>query len=290
MGVAEESGELSHVFLKARQGIRGYNDPAKVDAEGKDAVGDTLIYLIDVCNEMGWDVQEVLETTAAHVLKRDWIADPKGGLIRSEDQQAAKIGPYVKMATDVQDGRPRIIGLSGKKRNGKDSAAKFLSSAGYVRYAFADKLKAAAKVIFGFSEEQVNGDLKEVIDPRWGESPRVVLQKFGTECMRHGYADDVWVRALEAELRDVKSLVAITDVRFPNEAEMVRALGGEVWRIVRPGFQETGNHASEVALDSYTFDRVLVADTLPELGVAVEAGLAGRGTLLDFRAKRSSAS
>lgn len=68
MGVAEEAGELSHAFLKRHQRIRGENH----DEEIKDAIGDIIVYLADVCNAEDFDLQECLDITWAKVKKRDW--------------------------------------------------------------------------------------------------------------------------------------------------------------------------------------------------------------------------
>ena len=76
LGVTEEMGEFAHALLKHRQGIRGYDDPAKFSAEARDALGDCLIYLTQLADVLGWDLQEIVEKTAAHVLKRNWIANP----------------------------------------------------------------------------------------------------------------------------------------------------------------------------------------------------------------------
>lgn len=75
-GMVEELGELAHVDLKERQGIRGYNEPGKARAEREDCLGDLLIYLINYADTHRLKVSEVLQKTAAHVLKRDWQANP----------------------------------------------------------------------------------------------------------------------------------------------------------------------------------------------------------------------
>lgn len=77
LGVVEEVGELSHAHLKAIQGIRGTSE--EHEAAAKDAVGDIVIYLLGYCSYRGWDFEDILGVTAAHVLKRDWIGDPKAG-------------------------------------------------------------------------------------------------------------------------------------------------------------------------------------------------------------------
>ena len=66
-----------------------------------------------------------------------------------------------------------IIALSGKKRSGKDTVADYLVERfGFVKYGFADPIKEIGKIMFDFSEEQLNTDKKEEIDKRWGISPR----------------------------------------------------------------------------------------------------------------------
>lgn len=77
LGVAEETGELSHAHLKQMQGIRG--DDKLHEAEARDAVGDLAIYLMGYCSYRGWSLEDILFDTTAHVLKRDWIKDPLEG-------------------------------------------------------------------------------------------------------------------------------------------------------------------------------------------------------------------
>jgi len=74
-GIVEEVGELAHVDLKERQGIRGYDDKAKAMVERIDAIGDILIYLIAYADYRNLDVSHVLCTTAKKVLARDWLAE-----------------------------------------------------------------------------------------------------------------------------------------------------------------------------------------------------------------------
>ncbi len=87
LGVMEELGELAHCLLKQHQGIRGYDDPAKFAAECRDAIGDTLVFLSQVTEALGWDLQEIAEETVAHVTKRDWVNHPADA-----DQVATDMG------------------------------------------------------------------------------------------------------------------------------------------------------------------------------------------------------
>ena len=77
MGVVEEVGELSHALLKQRQGIRGTH--AEHEAAAKDAVGDIVVFLADLCSARGWDFQTIVDETWAEVRQRDWQADRMEG-------------------------------------------------------------------------------------------------------------------------------------------------------------------------------------------------------------------
>jgi hypothetical protein len=105
---------------------------------------------------------------------------------------------------------------------------------------------------------------------------RVVLQWWGTGYRRR-QNPDYWVEA--PRVGKLPKKVVITDVRFPNEMAMIKALGGEVWLIERP-VDEVVNaapgdagHISEQLLTLVgreAFDRVFDnSGTLEELRQAV---------------------
>lgn len=77
LGVCEEAGELAHSILKADQGIRG--DQAEHDLAARDACGDIVMYLLDLCARKGWSLESILHTVEAEVHARDWKKDPEGG-------------------------------------------------------------------------------------------------------------------------------------------------------------------------------------------------------------------
>lgn len=138
-----------------------------------------------------------------------------------------------------------IIGLTGAARSGKDEAAKPLLERGFRRIAFADPLKRACREIFGLTDQQLYGDLKDSVDQYWGVTPRHILQVVGTECLRDHFRADVWIKALCRTVETGDWVV--TDVRFPDEAEAIRQLDGFIWRIERPDGPTiaTAQHASE---------------------------------------------
>ncbi len=67
IGVAEEVGELAHANLKRRQ----LQMPELIEKE-KDAVGDIVLFLMNYCNLMGWDIRELTEKTWEEVRERDY--------------------------------------------------------------------------------------------------------------------------------------------------------------------------------------------------------------------------
>ncbi len=79
----------------------------------------------------------------------------------------------------------KLIVLTGHKRAGKDTAGDYLCEKyGYKKAQPLACFKKALGEWFSFSDEQMDGDKKEVVDPRWGLSPRQLFQVFGTELMR----------------------------------------------------------------------------------------------------------
>jgi hypothetical protein len=86
---------------------------------------------------------------------------------------------------------PKIIAICGAKRSGKDVLADYLvKKYNYERLAFADPLKLTVKNLFNFDDDQLGigedkgTDKKDIIDERWGITPRAALQFFGTEIMQ----------------------------------------------------------------------------------------------------------
>lgn len=75
VGLVEEIGELAHVRLKIRQGIRNVD----LNTE-RDAIGDILIYLFNYCSERQYDIEDILTDTWNVVKKRNWIKYPFNGV------------------------------------------------------------------------------------------------------------------------------------------------------------------------------------------------------------------
>lgn len=166
------------------------------------------------------------------------------------------------MGLEILAGKVPVIAIMGAKHSGKSEAAKALIGVGFTQFAFADKLKEAAMLIYGLSHEQVYGDLKEVVDPRYGLTPRFILQRLATEVCRSVHPD-TWILALEHQIHEWSTgrrydsyAIVIDDLRFKNEAEYVKLWGGEIWEVERPDSGYSGEHSSEERV-LVTPDRIL---------------------------------
>ncbi len=191
--------------------------------------------------------------------------------------------------------KPLILGIAGKKRHGKDSVARVLNEWGVHRLAFADHLKWLAMRTWDLTFEQVYGDdLKEVVDERWGLTPRFILQQLGTQVGRSIH-EMTWVRkafdTIEKAARGEKVILpnlisrefeevefaegwanrwCIPDCRFPDEAKAVKSKGGIVIKVVRPSLVSNDSHASETEVDNVKEDYLVVNDgSLEDLEVQI---------------------
>lgn len=143
-----------------------------------------------------------------------------------------------------------IIALTGYAGSGKSTAAKHLVDRhGFTLVKFAGPLKSMLRCL-GLGDREIEGDLKEQPHPvLCGQTPRRAMQTLGTEWGRNLIGSDLWVRvAMESALAvlDQGGRVVIDDCRFENEAAAIKAAGGTIIRINRPGTGLAHAHASEI--------------------------------------------
>jgi hypothetical protein len=156
-----------------------------------------------------------------------------------------------------------IIGLSGYAQTGKDTVANYLvEHYGYVKVSFADPIREALYKLNPYIRvgDMPPSSLANAVDhmgweevKRFSSDARELLQRLGTEVGREMFGKDFWVNQglLRAKEHDN---VVFADTRFMNEADAIRANGGQVWRISKPGHGPINGHPSETALDEYRFD------------------------------------
>lgn len=137
-----------------------------------------------------------------------------------------------------------IIGLLGFIGSGKGTVADILVSKGFKKESFADPVKDAVAAIFGWERSLLEGDtnesreFREAPDKFWSDkfghpvTPRHMLQIMGTEAGRDTFHQDLWIYSLEQRIKNNEHTV-IADVRFPNECDAIRNLGGFIVRVAR---------------------------------------------------------
>lgn len=185
-----------------------------------------------------------------------------------------------------------IIGLSGFIGSGKDTVADILCEKyGFSRESFANSLKNSLSVIFNWDRQLLEGKTsesrkwRETVDPWWSSrlnienfTPRYAMQYFGTDVCRNHFYDEIWIASLEKRIIETNTSVVISDVRFLNELQSIKRLGGYTIRIKRGedphwfntaisanyGDQESINalknlkiHPSESSWAGYPFDLTL---------------------------------
>ena len=189
----------------------------------------------------------------------------------------------------------KLIALCGAAGAGKDTVADML---GLRKLAFADALYAEVADAWGVREEDLRAratkevpsillaivackpfefcDFKLREDWCLPRSPRQILQWWGD--YRRDQNPEYFVRRTRQAVVDWNWAtpaqgVVITDTRFPNEAEMVRQLGGQIWQVVRPGVTAgaTG-HTSDNDGSQFSPDRVIQnSGSLEDLRLALAA-------------------
>ncbi|MEC9048918.1 MAG: deoxynucleotide monophosphate kinase [Planctomycetota bacterium] len=175
----------------------------------------------------------------------------------------------------------KLIGLCGLMGSGKTTAAEELRNAAYAPCAIrplAGPIKSMLRSL-GLSDAQVRGRLKgEPCELLGGKTPRHAMQTLGTQWGRECIDHEIWLRAWRAKWTPEGCCTIVDDVRFGNEADMIRELGGVVLRIDRPitrslkGLQ----HASE-SLDFEADAVIKNTGTRADLGWAIDQALVDLG-------------
>ena len=123
-------------------------------------------------------------------------------------------------------------------------------------------------------------DWRERADQFWSQelgreiTPRYVLQVFGTECMRQGFYDGIWVSLVKKKIQENPDINwVIPDTRFPNEVDMIKSISGSVWCVQRGdqpqwfkqfrdnGVEPQDIHPSEWAWAHSNFDHIITNDS-----------------------------
>ena len=140
----------------------------------------------------------------------------------------------------------QIVGVCGLIGSGKNTVAEILEKEfEFVPVSFASVLKDMCAALFGWDREMLEGNTeygrlkREEVDKWWsdklqipGFSPRFALQYIGTDVLRDHFHKNIWVLAAERNI--IKhDRVVISDVRFPNEINMIKSHNGMMMCVTR---------------------------------------------------------
>jgi len=179
---------------------------------------------------------------------------------------------------------PKIIAICGAKRSGKDVLAEHLvKKYNYEKIAFADPLKQAVKNLFNFDDDQMGigedkgTDKKDIIDKRWGITPRAALQFFGTEIMQEKIQEllpnikrDFFANTLKnyIENSEKDKKFVISDMRFIHEYDMLANISNiehkdkMIVRVIRPFKnrikEQQEPHVSELEYTNIPYDIIMI--------------------------------
>jgi len=163
-----------------------------------------------------------------------------------------------------------VLGVAGPPGAGKDTLSDLLvEHFGFTKIAFADPMReitAAINPVVGFLEGTETSGAKvvrynDVVEWHgYNEAKRIYpevrrfLQRLGTEAGREGpFGPDVWVN-IGLERASAFERVVFSDLRFRNEAEAIKKLGGATIRVDRPGYSHQQDHKSESSLLDWNHD------------------------------------
>lgn len=168
-----------------------------------------------------------------------------------------------------------IYAFTGKKQSGKSTAVKYLlNKRPFTVLNFKDALIIELKERF---PQLLNAiiDVMNITDydgrpeKRWTferlftEKPpliRGLMQNYGTDVRRND-DDAYWVTQWAKKAAEMDTDVIVDDVRFLNEAQAVRNLGGTIIRIVRSDLASTDDHISETEMDAIVADHTITVQT-----------------------------
>jgi hypothetical protein len=160
---------------------------------------------------------------------------------------------------------PKVIGLSGVKGVGKST---FAHQIGGEVISLASPIKKMLEVIVPkiFIYEEKERDIPGF--PK-GVNARLLMQTLGTEWGRNHYPE-IWINFVEEKIAEAQGRWKVTDcysqriivddIRFKNEADMIRRNKGEVWRLKRAGVETNDSHVSEAGVPDELVDKEILLD------------------------------
>lgn len=149
----------------------------------------------------------------------------------------------------------RLIAICGFKHNGKDVIADYICDKyGYKNLKISQTLKSAVKILFSFTDEQIESNEKDIIDENWNITPRKVLQFIGTEVMQYKIQElfpdikrNFWIKTFISKNlnKNDNPNIIISDLRFLHEYEELKKYNVFIIRVERDSIKNNDTHTSE---------------------------------------------
>lgn len=151
-----------------------------------------------------------------------------------------------------------IISLVGYKGVGKDTTALFLiKNFGFIQYSFALPVKKALCEIFNWDMSVFEYPTKEIVDEKYGISPRQAMITLGTDYAQHMLCNmfpkfkeitgnSIWVQKFISFVssNNDKNIV-ISDTRFHHEVKALKDFNATFVRISNKRILPDLSHESE---------------------------------------------
>ncbi len=164
-----------------------------------------------------------------------------------------------------------IIGLCGYARTGKDTMAAALADDGWERLAFADNLKNDLRTMLedavrrgGVPAANAQRRVCRMLAGPDKAKARPLMVAYGA--FMRTFEPDYWIarlwRQIDALPDDAR--VVITDVRYENEADWVRSLGGVTLWVERPGVGPANGEEAEKTRKDYCDGLLYLTGTVEE--------------------------
>lgn len=176
----------------------------------------------------------------------------------------------------------QLIGLGGFKESGKDQVAGYLErTRGWASVGMSDRLAAVCSILNPpVPDPHLNGKFAHLFAPsehwvNWNDYldrvggydnakthpfVRAFLQRMGTDVGRKMIAETLWIDATEqtiVPLLITGQSVAVTGIRFQNEADMIARNGGVSYWVERPAIRAQ----REAEINSALADPTLMHDS-----------------------------
>jgi hypothetical protein len=174
-----------------------------------------------------------------------------------------------------------IIAICGLKRSGKDTVANIIQNhTNFKKKHIASTLKEVCKLLFDFTDNQVDGLDKDVVDSRLGISPRQAMQYFGTDIMQYhmdgllpNCGRNFWIDNFINKNKHRKFII-ISDMRFLHEYNILRAQYADsllVIKVLNNNIKNDCVHSSEVEWNDIPHDIVVKNNSsIKKLSMQVE--------------------